>query len=93
MRYIKNPEHPHVPICKYLRAKASYVPDMQNEHYMEIHYPYDQFYCLKTLHNVGPDDDIVCPEDCLPQRVCYEPLPVPILFTERDESGVGSENT
>ncbi len=85
MRYIKNPEHPEIPICQYLRAKASYVPDLQNEHYMEVHYPYDQFFCLKTLHHVGPDDDMVCPEECLPRRRCYEPLKMPNILAKEHE--------
>lgn len=74
MSFIKNPAFPELPICKNLRTKASYVPDIQNEHYMKVHHPYANYYCLKTLHPVGPDDDVVCPADCLPSRVCFQPM-------------------
>ena len=74
MSFIKNPEHPDLPICKHLRTKASYVPDMRDKHYMEVYHPFANYYCLKTLHVVGPDDDIVCPEECTPKRVCFEAL-------------------
>ncbi|MFQ5641411.1 MAG: hypothetical protein ACE5IR_25820 [bacterium] len=73
MAFIRNPDHPDLPMCKSMRTKASYIPDMQDEHYMEVHHPYNQYFCLNTLHNVGPDDDVVCPEDCTPNRVCFEP--------------------
>jgi hypothetical protein len=74
MSFIQNPDHPDQPICKHLRTKANYIPDMRNEHYMKVFHPYMQYYCLKTLHNVGPDDDVVCPADCLPGRVCFQPM-------------------
>ncbi len=74
MSFIKNPDNPDLPICKNMRTKASYVPDMKNAHYMEVHYPYSQYFCLKTLHAIGPDDDIVCPEECTPSRICFVPL-------------------
>lgn len=74
MAFIKNPEKPEMPICRDLRTKASYIPDLQSDYYMQIYYPYDQFYCLKTLHNIGPDDRPVCPEDCGPERSCFKPL-------------------
>jgi hypothetical protein len=74
MSFIKNPDHPHLPICQFMRTKASYIPDMRNEFYMEMHHPYNQYHCLKTLHNIGPDDDICCPEDCTPDRPCFEAM-------------------
>ena len=74
MSFIKNPDHPELPICQNLRTKASYVPDMRDEHYMEVHHPYNNYFCLKTLEAFGPDDGTVCPEDCTPDRVCFVPL-------------------
>jgi len=74
MAFIKNPDRPDEPVCRNLRTKASYVPDLQNAHFMEVHHPYAQYHCLKTLHPVGPDDDIVCPEECTAKRICFEPL-------------------
>jgi len=87
MSFIKNPDNPQLPICRDLRTKASYVPDMKNEHYMEVYYPYDQFYCLKTLHNIGPDDKPVCPEDCTPERSCFEVLPVMAHISHKENKG------
>jgi len=74
MSFIKNPDHPELPICKHLRTKASYVPDLRNEHYMSVHHPYSPYFCLKTLRAIGPDDDVVCTEECTPNRVCFQPL-------------------
>lgn len=74
MSFIKNPAHPELPICENMRTKASYVPDMQNQDYMEVHHPYSNYFCLKTLHAIGPDDDVVCPEQCVPERICFAPL-------------------
>jgi hypothetical protein len=63
---------------------------MRNEHYMKVFHPYVQYYCLKTLHNVGPDDDVVCPADCLPNRVCFQPMltgAAPLADKTAPESG------
>lgn len=77
MSFIKNPDHPDEPICKHLRTKASYIPDLRDEHYMEVHHAYNHYFCLKTLHAVGPDDDIVCPEECTSKRACFRPMVLP----------------
>lgn len=74
MSFVKNPDNPDLPVCKNMRTKASYVPDMDNQHFMEVHHPYSQYFCLRTLHVIGPDDDIVCPEECTPARACFEPF-------------------
>ena len=71
----KNPEHPNEPICKYMRSKASAIPVADDDFYMSFHYDYEQFYCQRTLHAVGPDDLPVCPEDCYSRRSCYVPHP------------------
>ena len=74
MAFLKNPVNPDLPVCKNLRTKASYIPDFQDPVYMEREEPYHQYFCLKTLHNVGPDDGVVCAEDCGRHRICFEPL-------------------
>ncbi len=74
MPLIKNPDHPDQIICQNLRTKANYVPDMQNEHYMEVHHPYNCYFCLVTLDAIGPDDCPVSSEDCTSERACYKPL-------------------
>lgn len=84
MSFIQNPDHPDQPICQHLRTKGSYIPDLRNEHYMEIHHPYNQYYCLKTLHAVGPDDDVVCPADCTMARSCFAPMLIPGTLASRE---------
>lgn len=74
MSFLKNPSHPEEPVCKNLRTRGSYIPDMRNAHYMEVFEPYVPHYCIKTLHVVGPDDSPVCLEECDKSRLCYEPL-------------------
>ncbi len=74
MALMKNLHHPTQPLCKYMRTKASYIPELQDPVFWEQEDPYHQYYCLKTLHNIGPDDDIVCPEACTASRKCYVPL-------------------
>jgi hypothetical protein len=74
MSFIKNPDHPELPICQSMRTKASYIPDMRNEAYMQLYHPYNQYFCLMTLRNFGPDDDVCCPETCTPDRPCFEAL-------------------
>lgn len=74
MSFIKNPQSSEQPVCKNLRTKASYVPDLRDEFYMENHHPYSQYHCVKTLRAIGPDDDIVCPEECTAKRSCYVPM-------------------
>ena len=74
MALINHPSRPEEPLCKYIRTKASYVPDLQDPLFLEQEDPYHQYYCLKTLHNIGPDDDIVCPEECTSKRDCYAPM-------------------
>jgi hypothetical protein len=33
------------------------------------------YWCVQTMKGFGPDDDMVCKEDCtLVNRSCYEPL-------------------
>ncbi len=72
---VKNPEHPEEVICKFMRSKASAIPVTDDAFYLEFHYEYEQFYCQRTLHNVGPDDLPVCPEECYSRRSCYVPHP------------------
>jgi hypothetical protein len=30
------------------------------------------YYCLRTMTVLGPDDDVVAPRVCVPGRSCYE---------------------
>ena len=67
-------------ICKNLRTKKCYAPALQEQSFLEEQDPYLQYFCIKTLHAVGPDDDMVCPGACMGERNCFEALrrPVPV---------------
>lgn len=93
MSFIKNPDHPELPICKNLRTKASYVPDLRNEHYMKVYHPYSPYFCLRTLRAIGPDDDTVCAVDCTPDRICFEPLLVDPLVDNSSGKPKDSEQS
>jgi len=60
-------------LCRHLRTKASYVPALQSDDYLEASHPTAQYWCLKTTEGLGPDRRLVCPEECKPPRVCFEP--------------------
>lgn len=72
MSFIKNPNDPNEPVCKNIRTRANFVPGLRDDVFMELHDPYVPYFCVKTLHVVGPDDNPVCPEDCGRWRRCFE---------------------
>ena len=44
---------------------------------LEVHEDYDNtiYWCLKTMKEYGPDDEMVAGPDCRnPERTCYEPF-------------------
>ena len=61
-------------ICRHLRTKKSAVPALQDPGFMAREHQYSQYFCLKTLHVIGLDDDVVCPGACTEERQCFEPL-------------------
>ena len=65
---LERPKH----LCKHLRMRNEQIPDLSNDLYLDYHHPYMQYYCSKTIEAVGPDDESVCPEDCTPDRDCFE---------------------
>ena len=67
------------PICKNLRTKKSYIPAYDSQDYMEREHPHAQYFCLKTLHVIGKDDDIVSPRACIAGRACFAPLLRPVV--------------
>ena len=66
-------------ICKNLRTKKSYIPAYKDQDFMTREHPHAQYFCLKTLHVIGKDDDIVSPRACIEGRACFAPLLVPVL--------------
>jgi hypothetical protein len=59
-------------ICKNLRTKKSYIPVLQDQDFLTREHPHAQYFCLKTLYPVGPDDDMVCPSACGAERTCFD---------------------
>jgi hypothetical protein len=61
--------------CRHLRSKGMYVyTDAQDG---QAHEDYDNtaYWCLKSLKNFGPDDELVGRPECNdPSRTCYEPI-------------------
>ena len=61
--------------CRHLRSTGMYVfTDGQDS---DAHEDYDNtaYWCLKSMKNFGPDDEIVGGPECNNQsRTCYEPI-------------------
>jgi hypothetical protein len=61
--------------CRHLRSKGMYVyTDAQDD---QDHEDYDNtaYWCLKSMNNFGPDDEIVGRPECNnPSRSCHEPI-------------------
>jgi hypothetical protein len=66
------------PICKNLRTKKSYIPGYQGQDFLTRQHPCAQYFCLKTLHVIGKDDDLVSPKACVAGRSCFSPLLSPL---------------
>lgn len=63
--------------CRNLRTKKNYVPAYDRE-VRGIVPDLDCYFCLRTLHVVGVDDDAVGPGICGPERTCFEALLTPM---------------
>jgi len=61
-------------ICRNLRTKASYVPSIRTENYLAESDAMAQYWCVKTMKVIGPDDRFVVPEDCKTERKCFKSL-------------------
>lgn len=62
--------------CRNLRTKKNYIPAYDHED--RGHKPdLDCYFCLRTLHAIGADDDAVGPQICGPERSCFEALLAP----------------
>ena len=61
--------------CRHLRSKGMYV--YTDGQYGQADEDYDNtaYWCLKSMRNFGPDDEIVGRPECNePSRTCYEPI-------------------
>jgi hypothetical protein len=61
--------------CRHLRNKGMYVYSDGQECETDDDYDTTVYWCLKSLKNFGPDDEIVGRSECCdPSRACYEPI-------------------
>ncbi len=69
------PETPALPpVCRCLRTKAAYGPVMGEEPWQLGTSPIAQYWCLRTMEPVGPDENFAHPHVCGgPSRSCYAP--------------------
>ena len=61
----------NTPFCGDLRSKKFFLLDQiatKAEDYLD---PSGHCWCYHTQQVVGPDGNIVAPEDCVPGRSCY----------------------
>ena len=58
--------------CRHLRTKKTYVPDFDApESWRGSDSTTQQYWCLCTMTTAGPDDALVAPERCQPERECF----------------------
>ena len=61
--------------CRHLRNKGMYVYTDSANGDSTDEFDSAVYWCLQTMKNFGPDDDMVDGHDCRnPSRSCYEPL-------------------
>ncbi len=59
------------PFCEKLRSKKYYFLDTIPMSDDDISDASNHCWCGQTKQAVGPDGDLVMPEDCTPSRSCY----------------------
>lgn len=59
-------------LCDALRMRDGQIPDLADDTFMERVHPFTHYYCSKTLEPLGPDDLPAIPEECTPDRPCFE---------------------
>jgi hypothetical protein len=64
------------PFCAHLRTKKWFTLDAPARDEEELLDASGHSWCRKTMLTVGPDGEIVDPEDCRAGRVCYRALGV-----------------
>jgi hypothetical protein len=62
-------------VCLYLRTKAYYTAE-RNETTLREAAPGRQFWCVRSMSPMGPDDRMVGPNDCVARRACFHSLDV-----------------
>jgi len=64
---------PNGAICAALRSKRYYFLDAPPARGEDLLDGSNDCWCARTQAKVGPDDDLVHPEDCGPHRSCFRP--------------------
>jgi hypothetical protein len=61
--------------CRHLRNKGMYVYSDGPDEGTDDEDDHSLYWCLQTMKNFGPDDDLVSGRECRDaSRSCYEPL-------------------
>jgi hypothetical protein len=61
-------------LCRYIRTKTWFAPDAFGEGDPRQSPSTAQYWCLRTMRPAGPDGDLVLPEECTDERICFEPM-------------------
>ncbi len=56
--------------CQHLRTKMSYINTA--DPYPRLPSDSAQYWCLHTMHVLGPDNDLVDFRRCIPGRSCFQ---------------------
>ena len=65
-----------VTICKYLRTKAAYIGDEGCREALAVPSETAIYWCNRTGEPLGPDADLVGPEECAQERPCFAGIPL-----------------
>jgi hypothetical protein len=63
------------PVCQYLRTKSCYTADRTDRTLTEAS-PGAQYWCLRSMAPIGPDDRLVGPNECTGQRACFDTVDI-----------------
>ncbi len=63
---------PLSPYCTHLASKKSYFNELPPQTDEQVVDGSQHCWCTKTMLAVGPDGDVVGPEDCAGGRECFE---------------------
>lgn len=65
-------EVPQSPLCRELRSKKYFYLESMPLAATDILDLTNHCWCRRTMQVVGPDGDTVHPEECGPDRTCYQ---------------------
>lgn len=64
------------PVCQYLRTKKCYIPTQASDNFLTETGSGSQYWCIRTMTVMGPDDVVVSPEDCNSRRACFDTVDI-----------------